>query len=166
MLDVDDTTLLTYNYECQQDFGYNPTINASYVLGEKFPAVFGMVALVNLARQAGWKVFFITGRPNAQHDATLGNLAKVGYGAPSAISATLDGLFTKPDSGQPFPSYIDCNSDGIAACSTTEYKSQTRAYIESLGYDIRGNFGDQDSDLAGGHADVSIKMPNPMYFLP
>ena len=42
----------------------------------------------------------------------------------------------------------------------------TRAYIESMGYDIVGDFGDQYSDLTGGYADRTFKMPNPNYFLP
>ena len=52
------------------------------------------------------------------------------------------------------------------ACTTTQYKSLTRQHIESLGYDIVGNFGDQFSDLNGGFADRTFKLPNPMYFLP
>jgi hypothetical protein len=46
------------------------------------------------------------------------------------------------------------------------YKSATRAHIESLGYDIVANLGDQYSDLRGGHADRAFKLPNPNYFLP
>ena len=42
----------------------------------------------------------------------------------------------------------------------------TRAYIESQGYDIVGNFGDQFSDLIGGYADKTFKLPNPNYYLP
>jgi hypothetical protein len=53
-----------------------------------------------------------------------------------------------------------------AACSTVEYKSGTRAYIESQGFDIVANFGDQFSDLNGGSADRGFKDPQPMYFLP
>jgi predicted secreted acid phosphatase len=166
VFDVDDTTLLTYNYEAANDFGYNPAINAQYVLGEKFPAVFGMTTLVNGFKSHGVAVFFITGRPNAQHAATLGNLSAQGYPAPT-VNADGDGLYTKPDSGQPFASYVDCNLDGIPdVCSTTDYKASTRKHIESLGYDIVGNFGDQFSDLNGGYANVSVKMPNPMYYLP
>ena len=51
-------------------------------------------------------------------------------------------------------------------CTTTQYKSLTRQHIESLGYDIVANFGDQFSDLNGGFSDPTFKMPNPMYFLP
>ena len=36
----------------------------------------------------------------------------------------------------------------------------------SLGYDIVANFGDQFSDLNGGFADTTFKIPNPNYFLP
>jgi hypothetical protein len=51
-------------------------------------------------------------------------------------------------------------------CTTTQYKSLTRQHIESLGYDIVANFGDQFSDLNGGFADKTFKIPNPIYFLP
>ena len=46
---------------------------------------------------------------------------------------------------------------------------QTRAHIESPSggrYDIVANFGDQYSDLIGGHADRTVKLPNPTYYLP
>ena len=52
------------------------------------------------------------------------------------------------------------------SCPTIQYKSGTRAYIESQGYDIVGDFGDQFSDLQGGFADKTFKMPNPNYYLP
>ena len=64
------------------------------------------------------------------------------------------------------PAYIHC---AAAKCTTIEYKSQTRAHVESAsggGYHIVANFGDQFSDLIGGHADQSIKLPNPGYYLP
>jgi len=49
---------------------------------------------------------------------------------------------------------------------TIQYKSGTRAYIESQGYDIFADFGDQFSDLLGGFSDKTFKMPNPNYYLP
>ena len=50
---------------------------------------------------------------------------------------------------------------------TIEYKSGERARIEEeLGFTILVNVGDQDSDLAGGHARRAFKLPNPMYFIP
>jgi HAD superfamily, subfamily IIIB (Acid phosphatase) len=57
----------------------------------------------------------------------------------------------------------------VAVCADMHHdpvQVLTRAHIESLGYDIVGNFGDQFSDLNGGFADETFKIPNPMYFLP
>ncbi len=53
-----------------------------------------------------------------------------------------------------------------ASCTTVEYKAYTRKHIESLGYDIALNVGDQYSDLQGGFADSTLKLPNPTYYLP
>ena len=46
----------------------------TYVTGELFPAVPGMVQLVKAAKAHGYAVFFLTGRPTTQEAATLGNL--------------------------------------------------------------------------------------------
>jgi len=35
-----------------------------------------------------------------------------------------------------------------------------------MGFNIVANFGDQYSDLTGGFADKTFKVPNPMYYLP
>ncbi len=155
VFDVDDTTLNTYNYEIFSQFAYNPTSNAEYVNDARFPEVYGMPALASFAAAHGYAIFFITGRPEAQRAGTVINLAKVGYAAPDT-----DHLYLK-NAANP-PAYLPCGS----TCTTTQYKSGTRAHIESLGYDIVGNFGDQFSDLAGGYGDRTFKMPNPMYFLP
>ncbi|MGX7677915.1 HAD family acid phosphatase [Jatrophihabitans sp. DSM 45814] len=158
VFDIDDTTLNTYNYEIFSSFAYNPTTNAEYVNDARFPEVYGMPALVNWANSRGYTVFFITGRPEAQRPGTVTNLAKVGYTVPTDPAH----LYLKYAAGSQ-PAYITC---AAAACTTIEYKSQTRKHIESLGYDIVANFGDQFSDLSGGFADRDFKMPNPMYYLP
>jgi hypothetical protein len=41
-----------------------------------------------------------------------------------------------------------------------------RKDIESRGYTIIANIGDQYSDRAGGHAARAFKLANPFYFLP
>lgn len=155
VLDVDDTSLNTYNYEIFSGFAYNPTTNAEYVNDARFPEVYGMPALAGYAASRGYTVFFITGRPEAQRAGTVANLAKVGYSAPDA-----DHLFLKNKDNP--PSYLSCG----ATCTTSQYKTGTRAHVESLGYEIVGNFGDQYSDLVGGYSDRTFKLPNPMYFLP
>jgi predicted secreted acid phosphatase len=173
VLDVDDTTLLTWNYEIASNFAFNPTTNATFVTGQQFSAVPGMVDLVKAAQQAGYAIFYLTGRPAAQEPDTLGNLTvdgkgiDAGYPAPTALPNGEDGLFTKPAVAD-YPDYLKdaCASDANGSCTTVHYKSATRAHIESLGYEIVANFGDQFSDLEGGHADHTFKLPNPNYFLP
>jgi hypothetical protein len=157
IFDVDDTTLNTYDYEVATQFAYTPASNATFVNDEAFPAVFGMPALVNWASTNGYTVFFLTGRPEAQRAATAGNLGSVGYTA----SADATHLFLKQPSP---PSYLHCAA--APTCTTIEYKSGTRAYIASLGYNIVADFGDQFSDLKGGNAGYEVKLPNPMYYLP
>jgi hypothetical protein len=173
VMDVDDTTLATWNYEVFSNWAYNPTTNADYVNGQKFPAVPGMVAMASYAARHGYAIFYLTGRPTSQEPATLGNLTSDGVGqdagfpAPTALSNGEDGLFTKPAVAD-YPDYLKaaCAGDPNGSCTTIHYKSATRAHIESLGYEIVANFGDQFSDLEGGHADRTFKLPNPNYFLP
>jgi predicted secreted acid phosphatase len=158
VFDVDDTTLNTYDYEIYSSFAYNPATNGQFVDQGLFPAVFAMPQLVNWAGSHGYTVFFITGRPDTQRKGTVDNLAKVGYSVPTDSTH----LFLK---SSPLPSYVTCTGvDG--ACTTIDYKSGTRAHIESLGYHIVADFGDQFSDLKGGHAGHEVKLPNPMYYLP
>ncbi len=205
VLDVDDTTLTTWNYELYSNWDFNPTTNAQFVgltgsafTGNAFPATPGMVDLVNQAKGYGYAIFFLTGRGDSQHQATIANLQSdtaaglpdlttvtisgktvpeidAGYQAPTPINTGhggfADGFFTKPAVGS-YPSYLNkpefCASaiGAGASCATIPYKSGTRAYIESQGYDIVANFGDQFSDLLGGFADKTFKMPNPNYYLP
>jgi hypothetical protein len=181
VLDVDDTTLTTWNYELFSNWDFNPGTNGTFVTEQRFPATPGMLELATDAADNGYAIFFLTGRPAAQEAATLGNLTSdgigvdAGYPAPTTIDlpggGTLDGLFTKPAVGS-YPDYLNkpafC-ADAIAAaksCPTIQYKSGTRAYIESLGYDIVADLGDQYSDLLGGFADKTFKLPNPNYYLP
>jgi predicted secreted acid phosphatase len=173
VLDVDDTTLATWNYELFSNWAYNPTTNGTFVTEQRFPAVPGMVDLVKTAEREGYAIFFLTGRPAAQEQATLGNLTAdgvgvdAGYPKPTPLSNGEDGLFTKPPVAN-YPAYLKtaCAGDPNGSCTTLHYKSATRAHIESLGYEIVANFGDQFSDLNGGHADRTFKVPNPNYYLP
>ncbi len=207
VLDVDDTTLTTWNYELYSNWDFNPTTNAIFVgltsgtfTGNMFPATPGMVDLVNHAKALGYAIFWITGRGDSQHAATIANLVNdSAAGLPNIDNVTLngktipevdagfvtptpintghggftDGLFTKPPVGS-YPAYLDTpgfcgpfiHATPAVSCPTIQYKSGTRAYIESQGYDIVADFGDQFSDLEGGFANKVFKMPNPNYYLP
>jgi predicted secreted acid phosphatase len=161
VLDVDDTTLWTYDMEvADMHFNFNPAEQDVWVQDQRFPATPGMVDFVEAATSAGFAVFGLTGRNDNQKTATVGNLAKVGYD-----EFTLENTYTKwtGAGASQQPSYIHC---AAASCTTVEYKAQTRKHIESLGFDIAINVGDQWSDLQGGYADSILKLPNPTYYLP
>lgn len=161
LFDVDDTTLNTFSYEIYSNFAFNPATNAAFVdacltTGCVFPAVPHMVDREHYAEANGYTVFFLTGRPTSQRDSTVANLTNAGYDVDSS------NLYLKDASGATEPWLSSCSP----ACTTIQYKSLTRQHIESLGVDIVANFGDQFSDLSGGFADNTFKLPNPMYFLP
>jgi len=89
-------------------------------------------------------VIFITGRHDQQRDATLINLDHAGF----------DGwteLHTRPDRDE-FP-------------TVQAYKTTERTKVEAAGYTIIANIGDQMSDIDGGHAQCTFKVPNPFYFI-
>lgn len=207
VLDVDDTTLTTWNYELFSNWDFNAGTNANFVgltgttfTGNMFPATPGMLDLVSRAKALGYAVFWITGRGDSQHAATIANLVNdaaagfanidtvtysgktvpeidAGYATATPIDTGhggfTDGLFTKPPVGS-YPAYLDkpefcgpfIHATPAVSCPTIQYKSGTRAYIESQGYTIVADFGDQFSDLEGGFADKTFKMPNPNYYLP
>ncbi|WP_323095846.1 HAD family acid phosphatase [Intrasporangium sp. YIM S08009] len=163
VLDADDTTLWTYDMEvADMKFVFNPTRQDYWVQNRLFPATPSMVSFVNRAEAMGFTIFGLTGRNNGQKDATLQNLADVGY-----HGFTADRYFTKWRSSDPIPAYMAGKCVNMAACTTVEYKANTRRHIEKdLGYDIVLNLGDQWSDLQGGSADRWVKLPNPTYYLP
>ena len=49
--------------------------------------------------------------------------------------------------------------------SASNHKIAARADIERRGFTIIANIGDQNSDLVGGYAEMTFKLPNPFYFL-
>jgi hypothetical protein len=154
VLDVDDTSELTYGLNADSDFGYDPVKSENAINNGDFPAIEATMDFANYAAQRGAKVFFVTGRPEHQRPATLKNLANEGYPAPADA-------FLKPEGSA--PDWLPCG----LTCTTIEYKSLTRAHIEDAFHvTIVVNMGDQFSDLEGGHAQHPVKLPNPMYYLP
>jgi predicted secreted acid phosphatase len=165
VLDADDTTLWTYDMEDgAMKFNFDPAVqNDQWVQPERFPATPGMVALTKAVDAAGCTLVGLTGRNDTQKDATLGNLAKVGY-----TGFTSANYYTKWVSGstptdRPWMRHTPC-ADGV--CTTIEYKSLTRKHVAAQGHRIVANLGDQFSDLIGGYADRQVKLPNPTYYLP
>jgi HAD superfamily, subfamily IIIB (Acid phosphatase) len=97
--------------------------------------------LFNTAKSLGVTVFFVTGRADRfdLRAATVKNLKEAGY----------DGwqdLIMRPIS---------------SAGPVADYKSSARKAIQDEKYHIILNVGDQQSDLDGGFADQTFRVPNP-----
>ena len=60
---------------------------------------------------------------------------------------------TKTDAGYPAPTALPT--------ATLHYKSATRGYIESIGYEIVADFGDQFSDFTGGLRGAHVQDAEP-----
>jgi acid phosphatase len=141
VLDIDETSLSNYAQLEANNFSNAAGALVIAATSSNQPAIASTLGLYQQARAAGISVFAITGRPTLVESLTKQNLAGAGY-------TDLQGVFFKP-SGE----------------DTVTFKSGQRAAIEQAGYRIVANVGDQESDLAGGHADRSFKLPNPFYFI-
>ncbi|GGV81320.1 MULTISPECIES: HAD family acid phosphatase [Streptomyces] len=160
VFDIDDTLLLSLDYEKKNNYGYDSATWAAYVDKADRPEVFGSPELVRYAAKKGVTVFYNSGLSEAQRTAAVTNLKKVG----ADVNLDAEHMFLK-DTANP-PAYLShCATPGAWKCTTVQFKSATRKHIEDLGYDIVANFGDQYSDLEGGYADRTYKLPNPTYFV-
>jgi hypothetical protein len=146
VLDIDETSLSNYCELKREGFGYIATqYNQFLVSPDASIAIPGTLKLFNEAIADKVSVFFITGRPHDQTEATARDLHLAGY-------TNWAGLVLR-------------NEDELTM-DTTWYKSTERAKI-AKDYRIILSVGDQWSDLNGSPAaEVSVKLPNPFYFLP
>jgi acid phosphatase len=154
VLDIDETSLSNWPaYRANGwaritagacDLEHGPCgIRAWQAMGasKALPATLG---LVRRAHELGVAVFFITGRPPELQEATERNLREQGYVA--------DGVILLPP-GASYP-------------SAASFKAPARRRLAEQGYTILLSMGDQQSDLDGGYAEKTFKLPNPVYFLP
>jgi len=159
VLDIDETSLSSYCEEKHEDYGYIRGMFETWIVSpEASIPIPGTLRLFNHARSLGIEVFFITGRAGAngisssgnpvtdQTAATARNLTAAGYKGWTRLI-----LRNKSEIGMP----------------TTAYKASERAKIVAEGYRLILNMGDQWRDLNGDpKAEVSVKLPNPFYYLP
>jgi hypothetical protein len=115
----------------------NTSLVTHYTTGIVFPATPSVLALALQAEQAGAAVFFVTARTELIDPLTKYNLEHVGY--------PIDGLYVR--------GVFDFESD-------ENLKIGARTAIEQLGYTIVANIGNNPSDLAGGHAERTFKLPD------
>ena len=155
VMDIDETTLSSYCEMQREDYGYVRAMwNAWVVSPEAAVAIPGALRLFNEAKADGVAVYFITGRPGMQAAgglqrdqtaATARNLEAAGFHGWAGLR-----LRNGAENGE----------------STIAYKSEERAKIAKE-HRIVMSVGDQWSDLLGEpQAAVSVKLPNPFYFLP
>jgi acid phosphatase len=156
VLDIDETSLSSWDVIAANDFGYiaagpcgalpkGPCGSKAWELSARGTPIAPTLALFNAAKAQGVAVFFITGRPEDEREAAAKNLREAGYDGWS-------GLVLKP---------LD-----LHVASAADYKAAARARIEAQGFTILANVGDQPSDLAGGHALKTFLLPNPFYRIP
>jgi acid phosphatase len=147
VLDIDETSLTNYCEMRREDYGFiSVPFNEWAVSSEADMALPGTLRLFNEARAEGLEVFFITGRPGEQRAATAKNLEAAGYKGWKGLA-----LREGPE----------------MTMATVAYKSEERKKIVDAGYRIVMNVGDQWSDLNGEpKAEISVKLPNPFYYLP
>lgn len=158
VMDIDETSLSSYCEMKRDDFGYIPELDDAWTMSpDASLGIPGALRLFRKAKSLGVAVFFITGRPGIpdysaatqsadQTEATARNLKAAGF----------DGW-----------AGLQLRNGGENLMTTIDYKSGERQRIVDQGYRIVMSVGDQWSDLLGEpQAQVSVKLPNAMYFLP
>ena len=161
MLDADDTTLWTYDMEDgAMHFNFDPALQNTWVQDQKFPAVAGMADFVDQGRLA--RLHRLRRHRPHRHPGAR-DPGQPDQGRLRHDLHRRHALHQVDARTNQQPAYITC---ATAKCTTVEYKAGTRKHIESLGYNIVLNVGDQWSDLKGGYADRVLKLPNPTYYLP
>ena len=142
VFDLDETLLCNLEHMRAMDFGYVHQPWEDWVNEGRAPVIAPVREAYRAARARGFAVFFITGRRQGNQPGTEKNLRELGLGGYTRI-------FYKP---------ADYRG------TTESFKTATRrALVETEGYTIIANIGDQASDLAGGYAERGFKLPNPFY---
>lgn len=144
VLDIDETSLSNYDAMRAHDFGATHGALDRMLSDTNANPIKATRQLYQYAVQNNVKVFFVTGRKDKFRDATVKNLQAAGY-------QQWTKLIMEPNNYH--------NS------SVVPFKSSARKQIAEAGYDIVINMGDQQSDLDGGYADKTFRLPNPYYYI-
>ncbi|WP_020122545.1 HAD family acid phosphatase [Streptomyces canus] len=116
----------------------NTTLETDFGFSYPQPANKPVLEVAKYAQQHGVSLFFVTARPGIIAPVTDYNLKHVGY--------QVGGLYVR--------SFIDLFKDVGA------YKTAQRVDIENKGYTIIANIGNSATDLSGGHAEKTFKLPD------
>lgn len=146
VFDIDETVLSNYDQMVSLDFGYTASGWRAWVLQAEAPVIPPMKRVYDVARRLDIAVVFLTGRDDPEERvATARNLAQHGMGeyAQLIMAAAIE-----------------------RSVPAARRKAEARAALERGGYTIIASMGDQHSDLVGGHAERTFKVPNPFYRIP
>ncbi|MFG2573113.1 HAD family acid phosphatase [Streptomyces sp. NPDC048481] len=116
----------------------NTTLESDFGFHYPAPANKPVLDVARYAQEHGVSLFFVTARPGIISGVTDYNLKTVGY--------DVSGLYVR--------GFLDLFKD-VAA-----YKTAQRFTIESKGYTIIANVGNSATDLSGGHAETTYKLPD------
>ncbi|MFH8445441.1 HAD family acid phosphatase [Streptomyces sp. NPDC018026] len=116
----------------------NTSLETDFGFSYPQPANRPVLEVAEYAQEHGVALFFVTARPGIIEAPTEWNLAHAGYES--------SGLYVR--------GFLDLFKD------VAEYKTEQRAEIESNGYTIIANIGNSATDLSGGHAEKTFKLPD------
>ncbi|AYC39510.1 HAD family acid phosphatase [Streptomyces griseorubiginosus] len=116
----------------------NTALESDFGFRYPSPANKPVLNVAKYAQEHGVSLFFVTARPDIIGSATEYNLKQVGY--------QVSGLYVR--------NFIDLFKD------VATYKTDKRVDIENKGYTIIANIGNSATDLSGGHAEKTFKLPD------
>ncbi|MET8116200.1 HAD family acid phosphatase [Streptomyces prasinus] len=116
----------------------NTALESDFGFSFPAPANEPVLEVAQYAQERGVAVFFVTARPGIVGAFTEYNLDHAGYESA--------GLYVR--------GFLDLFRN------VAEYKTAQRVDIESKGYTIIGNIGNNTTDLSGGHAERTYKLPD------
>ncbi|MFF7488864.1 HAD family acid phosphatase [Streptomyces luteogriseus] len=116
----------------------NTTLETDFGFSYPQPANKPVLEAARYAQERGVALFFVTARPDIIASFTQYNLKQAGY--------QVSGLYVR--------NFIDLFKN------VAEYKTAQRVDIERKGYTIIANIGNSATDLSGGHAEKTYKLPD------
>ncbi|MFI0139250.1 HAD family acid phosphatase [Streptomyces luteogriseus] len=116
----------------------NTTLETDFGFSYPQPANKPVLEAARYAQERGVAMFFVTARPDIIASFTQYNLKQAGY--------QVSGLYVR--------NFIDLFKN------VAEYKTAQRVDIERKGYTIIANIGNSATDLSGGHAEKTYKLPD------
>jgi predicted secreted acid phosphatase len=145
VFDIDETLLSNYPRIRSIGFGYIPYDWEAWIARGEAPAIKPMRGVLLTARRLGLDVFLISSREEPrERAATEANLRREGLGDYTR-------LIMQPTSGP--------------RQTVGDFKTAARRALYREGYTIIANLGDQESDLRGGYAERTFKLPDPLYLI-